>query len=442
MKRFIRKWHENGSITLYSLESKKGKKVYEAFARENNLLLEIPDPFDLPFEPTFLRVGRRGENYYHDLCNGNIVKINKEGFSVGKCAVVNFLKKDNMLSLPKPARAKANLSDLRKYLNVDDEGYLLVISYLVFSLIGEGTYPVMLIHGPHGSSKSTLLKILKSIIDPNPVSLNSLPKNTRDAAIVTQDQYLVSFDNVSKLSQELSDFFCRLSTGGSFQTRKLFSDSKTLTLTYHKPTILNGLLNFVSKADLRSRVLSIKTKDLSDKRISEKDLWIGFNSELPFIMGGLYSLCCEVLKVVDMQNYQTDQRMVDFCRVSRAVFEILASDIHKESTEKYFNFVFSKYVDNNLDILLEDPVYLTIVDLVKDGEWKGKSQDLIREVDRYCSKYRISKTFIPSSPGSMGRHISLMEPLLRNSPVEYKELRNREKKFSKKPEVIMESNNS
>lgn len=439
---FIRKMTRGRIDGVYPIKSKKGSEAFEAYVRENNLSEDLPDIHDLPFEYTYTRVGRRGSSYYHDLGNGRAVKISSEKYSVGKFPLVNFLRDDEMLPLPNPDREDPDLSLLRPYLNVCEETYLMVLSYLVFCLVGRGAFPVMLIHGAHGTAKTTLLKILKSIIDPNPVSLNSLPKSVREAAIVAQNQYLVTFDNVSRLSQEMSDFFCRLSTGGSFQTRKLYSDSNTLTLTYHKPSIFNGLYNFVNKADLRSRLLSIRTREIEGSRVSEIELWDSFYRDLPRILAGLYELCSSALRRLEGEQYKTDQRLIDFYSVSRAVFEVSVKGQYADSTSDFFEYCFSKYVDNNLDILMDDPVYMTILKLTEHGEWKGKAEELILEIDKYYGAYRMSKKNLPSTPASLGRHLSLMEPLLKNSPIEYRELRERVKVFSRKANEFLEQDKS
>ena len=440
--RFIRKYDEGRLVGFYNLRSSRGKKLFEAHSKENDLSSELPEISALPFEKTYRRVASTSTCFYHDLMGGKAVEVSQKGVRVIASSGINFLHPETMSALPIPDIERGDVSLLRRYLNINDEQFLLVVAYLVFCLVGKGAYPVLLIHGTHGSAKTSLLKILKAIIDPNPVSLNSVPRSTREAAIVAQDQYLVTFDNVSRLSQEMSDFLCRLSTGGSYQTRKLFTDSETQTFIYHRPCILNGLVNFVSKADLRSRVMSIKTNPGVEKRIPEGTLWDDFNNDLPRILGGLYKLSSESLRVQTESNYFADERLADFCILSRSVFQVLVGSKYQGSIDQYFQYVFNKYVNNSMDILLEDPVYLTLMKLTQKGKWKGYSQDLIKEVDEYCSKFKISKAKIPSTPSSMGRHISMMEELLKNSPLTFKEFRNRGKIFSRKVKPVMEEESS
>jgi len=52
-----------------------------------------------------------------------------------------------------------------------------------------------------------------------------MPREDRDLFIAAVNGWVLAFDNVSALPDWISDTLCRLSTGGGFATRQLYSDS-------------------------------------------------------------------------------------------------------------------------------------------------------------------------------------------------------------------------
>ena len=81
----------------------------------------------------------------------------------------------------------------------------------------------MALNGEQGSGKTTAAKMVRSLIDPHVAPLRGPPRDLRDLAIAAFNQYVLAFDNLSGISADLADALCRLSTGGGFATRMLYS---------------------------------------------------------------------------------------------------------------------------------------------------------------------------------------------------------------------------
>ena len=82
---------------------------------------------------------------------------------------------------------------------------MLLVALLVAWLRGRGPYPVLIENGEQGSAKSTLMRTLKALIDPNVAPLRSSPREPRDLMIAAANNHILSFDNVSDLPGWLSD---------------------------------------------------------------------------------------------------------------------------------------------------------------------------------------------------------------------------------------------
>src|SRR6185295_2533039 len=92
--------------------------------------------------------------------------------------------------------------------------------------IPQGPYPVLVIYGEQGSAKSTQVRVLRSLADPNTAALRTTPRDERDVVIAAANGWLIALDNLRHLPDWLSDALCRLATGSGFATRELYSNSE------------------------------------------------------------------------------------------------------------------------------------------------------------------------------------------------------------------------
>src|SRR4029077_13027101 len=115
----------------------------------------------------------------------------------------------------------------RNLINVgDDSNWILCTSWLVAACRPTGTFPILILQGEQGSAKSTMVKLLRRIIDPSTAPVRTPPKDVRDLAIAANNSWIIAYDNLSGIPYWLSDSLCRLATGGGFSTRELYSDAE------------------------------------------------------------------------------------------------------------------------------------------------------------------------------------------------------------------------
>ena len=100
-----------------------------------------------------------------------------------------------------------------------------MVAWLTAALRPVGPYPILVLHGEHGSAKSTLAKILRLLIDPQACSNLSEPKSTRDLMVTAVNGWLLDYDNISAIPDWLSDGLCRLVFGGGFASHALHESS-------------------------------------------------------------------------------------------------------------------------------------------------------------------------------------------------------------------------
>jgi hypothetical protein len=106
--------------------------------------------------------------------------------------------------------------------------------------------------------------------------------------ISSMRQHIQSFDNLAKISQPLSDAFCRLSTGGGLATRQLYSDDEEKVFEACRPILATSIVDVVTRPDLADRfiVLLLPERSGSD-RLSDDDVEADFVAAWPRILGAL-----------------------------------------------------------------------------------------------------------------------------------------------------------
>ena len=219
-----------------------------------------------------------------------------------------------MQPLPVPISG-GDLDDLKELCNVDDTGLILIVSWLLSALRGQGPFPVLEVLGEQGSAKSTLARILRFLVDPNTAPLRSMPRTERDLAIAARNAWALVFDNLSRLSDSTSDAICRLATGGGFSTRQLYTDGEEEIFDSKRPVILNGIVDIATRMDLIDRCLVLTLKSIPEKaRKTEEEIHGRLDAERPKLLGALLDAVAEGLRSYGNTKLAKLPRMADFAR--------------------------------------------------------------------------------------------------------------------------------
>src|SRR5262249_33818679 len=118
----------------------------------------------------YIRVAEDAGIIYLDLCDDDwrVVEISAgDGWKVIDEAPVRLGRAPTVQALPEPDTG-GDINALRRYTNVaSDIDFILIVAWLLAGLRPRGPYPVLGLHGEHGSAKSTLTKVLRALIDPS-----------------------------------------------------------------------------------------------------------------------------------------------------------------------------------------------------------------------------------------------------------------------------------
>lgn len=251
-------------------------KVPSATALNDTLtLLEGQALFEGTEQRVHVRVAEHENSVVLDLCDPRwqVVLVDATGWRIHKVSPVKFRRTRGMLPLPVPV-SDGDLSDLRNFINVDDDGWHLLIAWILNALRPRGPYPPLSLQGEQGAGKTTLVRMIRALVDPSVAPVRCEPRDLRDLMIGAQNGWLLAFDNLSFVSPWLSDALCRLSTGGGFATRELFTDTNEIVFDAKRPVIVNGIESLITRSDLLDRALLLTLPTIGEtQRRAEADLW-------------------------------------------------------------------------------------------------------------------------------------------------------------------------
>jgi hypothetical protein len=186
---------------------------------------------------------------------------------------------------------------LAKHLRCDREQFMLAVGWLLGAFCPFIEYPPLELTGPQGASKSTTMRFLRSLVDPAQADSRSAPRSERDIFLAANSGWVISLDNLSRISETVSNALCMAATGGTFGTRKLYSDAEEHTSSLKNPVILNGLTDVTWKSDLVERLLAIQLRPLpKNERKGSGELQEAFEADRPAIIGGLLDALVCALK--------------------------------------------------------------------------------------------------------------------------------------------------
>ena len=169
-------------------------------------LFEAKALFDGEESPINLRVANHRGKLYLDLCDRawRAVEIDATGWRIVDRPRPKLRHARGTQSLPAPERG-GSLDELRPFLNVDHQGWTLISGFLVAALRPGFPYPILVAKGEQGAGKSTACRVISSLVDPRTAALRGVPREVRDLTAAARNSWLVCFDNLSHLSDEMAD---------------------------------------------------------------------------------------------------------------------------------------------------------------------------------------------------------------------------------------------
>jgi hypothetical protein len=376
-------------------------------------MLEARARFSAGVPEVFVRVGQEvapGDSpYFLDLCDpsGQAVAIRDSGWHVVDRPGVQFRRPGGLLPMPLPAH-DGSIDLLRPYVNLAEPDFRLMIAWLTAALRPVGPYPILVLNGEQASGKSTLARILRLLIDPQATPVLALPKSTHDLMATALNGWLLIYENISTISNWLSDALCQLVFGGGFASRALFTNDELSVIYAQRPVILVGIDDFVVRADLRDRSVFMNLAAIPhSRRRTERGFWPAFRADYPRILGGVLDAIVGGLHALPSVELKELPRMADFAEWGEATSRGLGW-----GTET-FGATYNTNRKDATEALLEDSeVAEVVLAMGKIGvNWAASPQVVYERITRGLDREARPKW--PKSPSMFGAELRRIAPQLR-----------------------------
>ncbi|MEJ1157372.1 hypothetical protein [Prosthecomicrobium sp. N25] len=379
-------------------------------------VIEAKARYDGPERRVFVRVGELEGRIYLDLGDDTwrAVEVDAAGWRMVDAPPVRFRRASGMKALPVPVQG-GSIESLRQYLNVrSDADFVLVVSWTLAALRGRGPYPLLVVSGEQGSAKSTFSDLVRALVDPNVAPLRALPREERDLFVAANNSHVLAFDNVSVLAPWMSDTLCRLSTGGAFATRQLYSDQDEILFEAARPVILNGIEDVVGRPDLADRALFLHLDPIEEgKRRLEAELRKEFEVERPVILGALLDAVAVGLRRLPHTRLSKLPRMADFAIWGAAC----ETAFWPEGTfEAAYRGNRDEAVENVLDA---DPIAIALREFFNlNPTWEGTAATLLARLGGITDQRIVGSREWPKMPNALSGRLRRAAPYLRKLGIE------------------------
>jgi hypothetical protein len=378
-------------------------------------LLEARARFDGVVRPVYVRVAPDGAGgIFLDLGDPawRAVHVTAEGWEVVSDPPVCFRRSSGAGALPEPERG-GTLDELRRFVNVKDDGsWALVKGWARGCLQGNGPYPVLCLHGEQGSAKTTTARMLRLLVDPATPPLRSEPREVRDLAIAARSNWVVAFDNVSRLQRWLSDALCRLATGGGFATREMYSDFDEALFDASRPVMLTGITDYVERDDLNDRAVPVTLAAIpKSERKDERTLWAEFEAARPRLLGALLDDASAAIRELPTVRLPSLPRMADF-----ALWAVAAERGRGE--EPLFMAAFAEARDATHEQALDGspiggPLRAFLDADLSGGPWEGTASELKDRLEQLGGERATRAKDWPKSARGLSGELRSLAPALR-----------------------------
>ena len=424
-----------GYITLYN-EGKKGS--YKIESREGKLYLDwlfhqyfhrevLKDTdksdviqslksqalYDGHTYTTSMRLEGDLEKLYIDIGDDTwqAIEVSELGWELvdGLSLPFKFIRPAGMAPHPTPQKG-GTISLLRSSVNIkDDETWSLLAAWILGAFHPHGPYPGLVVHGPQGSAKSTLSGYVREIVDPNTAGLRRIPNKEENIALAARNSRVLAFDNLSGISNSISDILCTISTGGSFSTRKLYADTEEVLFHVCRPWILNGIDSVTSRTDLLDRMIVITLdRILPHERKTTAELQSMFDSNKPLIFGAILDMISTAMKNYPMIELESTARMADFNKW------VLAAEEHLGVPLGTFTRAYNNLREDIDEDLIGENNFIQFLESLLETEstWEGCATQLFEQMEHFRKSKGLLSREWPKSNAEVSKGLNRLTSLL------------------------------
>lgn len=378
--------------------------------------------------PVFTRAARLNDRVYVQLGRERFLEISPGGYRSIPEPPVRFLTLYNMQELPDPVPG-GSIDALRELINVDDADWLLIKIFMLAAFNTPSTFPVLFITGYQGTGKTTAAWAIKNILDPTTQGVRASVERIEDLFIAARHEHVLVFDNVSHISDTISDAFCTIVDGITFTRRTLYTNFEESMLYSHNPIVITAIEECITRPDLLDRTFIVETRPNIVRQVGA-DLWAGVERVRAEVLGALFDAVAAALRREGEMRLTTLPRLAGVAKWAAAAADLLGT-----TPEEIIDILLQNRSAVAARLRDSDPIYTALVSVFEDllaragAEVNVSTTELYRELrQRVDGSVLYSKDF-PMSPDALGRRLRRLAPVFEADGFQLYRARSRAERF-------------
>ena len=264
--------------------------------------------------------------YWWDM-GGTAVTFSPKGWRIVEAVEkppIMFARYPHQLPQPRPVNG-GDIHLLRKYIKTEDENdYLQVLVFICAAFLPGFSKVILTFTGEPGASKTTTMKMIKSLVDNSKMLCSPIPKSSDEMVRDAAHHSVLVYDNLSKLSWDKSDLMCMLVSGTGISRRKLFTTDTDQVYNLQKCLLVNGINSVATQSDLLDRSTIINLARIKpEERRTDEELWSEWEKDKPLILGAVFNTLVTALRILPTIKVKKSPRQADYFRYGIAIAEAL-----------------------------------------------------------------------------------------------------------------------
>lgn len=311
-----------------------------------------------------------------------------------------------------------SLDPLRKLINLTEEDYRLAIGWVVAAYFTDIPHPILFVQGEQGTGKSSLVRALLALVDPQPAADRETPADKREWAIFARASWAFSFDNVTEIPAWLSNSLCKGVTGDAVLQRVLHSDEDITVFSFQRVIAMTTIaIKHELAGDLVDRMLLVEP-EVVDERLTEAEVRAARAAALPDALGAVLDLVSGVLRELPHVTVDDAPRMADFARVLAALDRVTGWNTLATYREKVATMGMALIEGNVFAQALYRLATAPSPGGLDPRPWEGTASELLTTLRQICAHHDMPADELPKDPRVIGRQVREIAPSLRKVGVD------------------------
>ncbi len=384
-----------------------------------------------PRESIYKRIAMKNGELFYDLATPDwkAIKITKERIetiSLNDTTPFFYRTQSSYQQVFPSFNDEKALNKVAKSLRIVNDEEQLFEVHLTSLFLESYSIPAMVFDGEAGSLKTTATTSVKRIIDPDGIkpedNCTSMPSNHDDLLIQLYNRYTSSFDNVTKISPEISDILCRAITGSSNSKRELYTNANETIFSFRRKIVLNGIVPTLDYPDLQERIIAYRRYSLDDtERLTEQEYQQQFDVLLPNVLGKIFQTIQKAMDLYEQvkKEVKSKSRLADFEIWGEAISRALGYEPNSFLVKYH-----EKLSRSSVTAGESHPIVTTIVNLMEN---KSKYEDtaskcfttLIEIAKNLGIDYNNHYVRFPKASNQLKKELTTISPVLKRLGIKF-----------------------